>query len=131
MALTTAVGQMASGSKKKRMQVFGELYEFNEQLILNLKYNRLSLKKIAEHYKFVGKIIDGEKVLGGEDGAFISEYTENLGKTDASSQIDYLNGRGVLLKKYKEESYEDYKKYSKLYVKIFFLTGVLIAVLLA
>lgn len=122
---------MASGSKKKRMQVFGELYEFNEQLILNLKYNRLSLKKIAEPYKFVGKIIDGEKVLGGEDGAFISEYTENLGKTDASSQIDYLNGRSVLLKKYKEESYEDYKKYSKLYVKIFFLAGVLIAVLLA
>ena len=113
------------------MQVFGELYEFNEQLILNLKYNRLSLKKIAEPYKFVGKIMDVEKVLGGEDGAFILEYTENLGKTDASSQIDYLNGRSVLLKKYKEESYEDYKKYSKLYVKIFFLAGVLIAVLLA
>ena len=131
MALTTALGAMLSGSKKKKMQVFGELYEFNEQLILNLKYNRAPLDKVASPYKFVPKILNGDIPLTGEDGAVISDYFENLGKTDALSQIDYLNERKQILKKYKDESAQNYKKYNSLYIKIFLLIGVLVAVLLA
>ena len=59
------------------------------------------------------------------------EYTRNLGKTDALSQVDYLNERKSALKKYKDDSFADYKKYNSLYIKIFFLIGVLAAVLLA
>lgn len=113
------------------MLVFGELYEFNEQLILNLKFSRQPINKIAEKYKFVPEILRGDKLLEGEDGEIVSDYAINLGKTDALSQIDYLNGRKAALEKYKNESAEQYKKYSSLYVKIFFLVGVLIAVLIA
>lgn len=73
----------------------------------------------------------GEKLLDGEDGETVSDYFSNLGKTDALSQIDYLNARKVQLLKLKDESCADYKKYSSLYVKIFFLIGVLAAILLA
>lgn len=113
------------------MQIFGELYEFNEQLILNLKFSRYSVKSVAERYKFVPKILEGEHVLEGEDGKFIDDYFQNLGKSDALSQIDHLSGRSAALNKLKEESASAYKRYSALYVKIFFLVGVLIAVLLA
>lgn len=113
------------------MQVFSELYEFNEQLILNLKFNRNSMDKIAEPYKFIPSILKGNTILSGDDGNLICDYTENLGMTDALSQIDYLNERKAILKKYKEESFADYKKYSSLYVKIFFLIGVMVAILLA
>lgn len=131
MGLTTSLGIFLSANKKKRMQVFGELYEFNEQLILNFKFSRQPINKIAEKYKFVPPILRGEKLLEGEDGEIISDYAINLGKTDALSQIDYLNGRKAALEKYKNESAVQYKKYSSLYVKIFFLVGVLIAVLIA
>ena len=107
--LITYIGTFLSANKKKRMQVFAELYEFNEQLILTLKFSRSSMDKIASPFNFVPQIL----------------------KTDALSQVDYLTERKTVLKKYKEESFADYKKYSSLYVKIFFLIGVLIAVLLA
>lgn len=131
MGLTTSIGIFLTANKKKRMQVFGELYEFNDQLLLNLKFSRQPLNKIAEKYKFVPEVLHGERVLDGEDGEFVSDYVVNLGKTDALSQIDYLNGRKAALEKYKNESAQEYKKYSSLYLKIFFMVGVLIAVLIA
>lgn len=129
--MTTALGILLSASKKKKMQVFSELYEFNEQLILNLKFTKSPVNKVAEGFKFVPDILQGKKVLDGKDGEFITDYAVNLGKSDALSQIDYLNGRKSALTKYRDESAETYKKYSSLYVKIFFMVGVLMAVLLA
>lgn len=131
VALTTSIGTFLSANKKKRMQIFSELYEFNEQLILTLKFTRASIEKIAEPYKYVSDILNGKDLISGEEGQFLKDYILNLGKTDALSQVDYLNERKLILKKYKEESYTDYKKYSSLYVKIFFLIGVMVAVLLA
>ena len=113
------------------MQIFSELYEFNEQLILTLKFTRSSIEKIAEPFKFVSEILDGKELISGDEGQFLKDYIQNLGKTDALSQVDYLNERKLLLKKYKDDSFNDYKKYSSLYVKIFFLIGVMAAVLLA
>ena len=131
VALTTLIGTFLSANKKKRMQIFAELYEFNEQLILTLKFSRASIEKIAEPYKFVSEVLDGKDILTGDDGQFLKDYIQNLGKTDALSQVDYLNERKQILKKYKDESFTDYKKYSSLYVKIFFLIGVMAAVLMA
>ncbi len=113
------------------MQIFSELYEFNEQLLLNMKFSRKTLDKVAENFKFIPELLKGGKLLDGKDGETLSDYFSNLGKTDALSQIDYLNSKGAELKKLKDESFADYKKYSSLYVKIFFLIGVLAAVLLA
>lgn len=89
------------------------------------------MNTIAAPFKFVSKILNGESVLKGADDTVVKDYVQNLGKTDALSQVDYLSERKQTLKKYKEESYTDYKKYSSLYVKIFFLVGVMAAVLLA
>ena len=113
------------------MQIFSELYEFNEELILNLKFARAPIGKVAEKYKFVPQILEGKTLLEGEDGLMLGDYARNLGKSDALSQIDYLNERKAQLTKFRDESAETYKKYSSLYVKIFFLLGVLLAVLLA
>ena len=131
MGLTTSVGIFLTANRKKKMQVFGELYEFNDQLLLNLKFSRQPLSKIADKFKFVPEILKGEPILEGEDGEVVRDYVVNLGKTDALSQIDYLNGRKAALEKYKNESAQEYKKYSSLYIKIFFMVGVLIAVLIA
>lgn len=129
--LTTSIGVLLSAKKKKRMQVFSELYEFNEQLLLNLKFSRQALDKIAQNFKLIPDILQGKILLDGRDGEVISEYVFNLGKSDALSQIDYLNERKAILAKFREESSDNYKKYSSLYIKIFFLLGVLMAVLLA
>lgn len=113
------------------MQVFAELYEFNEQLILNLKFSREPIDKVAERFKYIPEILGGKKVLDGSDGETVADYISSLGKSDAVSQIDYLSERKAVLSKCKDESFSDYKRYSSLYVKIFFMVGLLAAVLLA
>ncbi len=82
------------------MQVFAELYEFNEQLIMTLKFSRASIEKIASPFKFVSHILNGKCPLSGTDAEFVKDYTDNLGKTDALSQVDYLTEKKTLLKKY-------------------------------
>lgn len=131
MGLTTSIGVFLSAKKKKRMQIFSELYEFNEQLLINFKFSRQTMEKVAQNFKFIPSVLNGKILLDGKDGEVIGDYIYNLGKSDALSQIDYLNERKTSLLKLKDESFTDYKKYSALFVKIFFLLGVLMAVLLA
>jgi len=131
VALTTLLGILFSNNKKKKMQLFCELYEFNEKLLLNLKFGKIPLSKIAQEYPIICKILQNELIIEGRDGEFVNNYFKNLGHTDAISQIDYLNERKIYLKKYKDDSLNDYKKYGSLYIKIFFMVGILIAVLLA
>lgn len=127
----TTLGVFFSAGKKKKMQVFSELCEFNDRLIMNLKFDKNPLDKVAQSYKYIPVALNGGKVLDGKDGEVISDYFVNLGKSDAMSQIDYLNGKKAQLAKYRDESENNYKRYSSLYVKIFFMIGVLMAVLMA
>lgn len=129
--LTTLAGYLLSIDKRKKAAVFAELYEFNEQLLLNLKYGKQRIETVSKPYKYVDDIIAGKQILSGEDGEFLKNYVKNLGGTDAISQIDYLNERKNTLKKMAEESAQNYKRYSSLYIKIALMLGILIAVLLA
>ncbi|MDE5667839.1 MAG: stage III sporulation protein AB [Clostridia bacterium] len=131
VGLTTALGVFLSANKKKRMQVFSELCEFNVRLIMNLKFSKNPLDKVAADFKHIPTALKGGKVLDGKDGEIISDYFLNLGKSDATSQIDYLNGKKEQLQRYRDESQTKYKKYSSLYIKIFFMVGVLMAILMA
>jgi hypothetical protein len=125
------VGYLLTLERKKKMKVFDELYEFNQQLLLNLKYSRQTLSDISCKYKYVNDLINGKKVLDGQDGQFLSSYVSCLGGTDARSQIDYLNERGQQIATLRQSACQEYKKYSALYIKIAFMIGVLLAVLLA
>lgn len=111
--------------------MFGELYEYNELLLLNLKFGREDMRALAKKFRYMGDVLNGKPVLKGDDGEFLISYAKNLGSTDALSQIDYLNERKSYIKRHKDESSADYKKYSSLYVKIFLMLGILIAVLIA
>lgn len=122
---------LLAAEKKKRAAVYAELYEFNELLLLNLKFGREDMRALSKKFRYIDEVLDKKQVLKGADGEFLDNYVSNLGSTDASSQIDYLNERKIYIKKHKDESFADYKKYSSLYVKIFLMLGVLIAVLLA
>lgn len=131
IVLTTVVGYLLTGYKKKRAAVYSELYEFNERLLLNMKYGKERLQSLSSQFKYIDDVINGKDVLNGEDGIFLKNYAKNLGATDPQSQIDYLNERKNALKKVAEESSREYKKYSSLYIKIALMVGILIAVLLA
>ncbi len=131
IAGTTAIGVLLSADKKRRAGVYEELYEFNERMLINLRYGGRRVGEISSGCKYMADILAGKSVLGGEDDRFLREYSKSLGVSDSSSQIDYLVERRPQIKKLRDESAENYKKYSSMYIKIALMAGVLIAVLLA
>lgn len=130
MILSALFGVILTADKKKNMKVFAQFYEFNEKLLLNLKYGKIKVREIASQYEYVQAVFDGNEVLNGEKDEFLKNYVGNIGTTDGYSQVDYLNERKEQLRKYKEESECEYKKYGSLYFKIALMLGILVAVLL-
>lgn len=120
-----------SADKKKQYKIMCEFYDFNESLMLNIKYERKRFEEILDGFNTVKKALNGEEVIGGEEGEFIKKYLDGIGTTDAQSQISYLGEMKEKLSKYKSESETKYKKYGSLYLKLCIACGILIAVLLA
>lgn len=116
---------------KKEMKVFGQFYDFNEKLILNLKFNKDKVAVVAEEFDYVKKAMNGESVVKGADGELLTRYLSDIGRTDAPTQIMYLNEKGLTLLKLKQKSEEKYNKYGSLYFKLSLMAGILVAVLLA
>ncbi len=129
--LSGGLGLAISAEKKREMQVLGQFYDFNEKLILNLKFNRDKISTVADGFDWVKKVMKGDMPVKGEDGEFLKRYVADIGKTDAPTQIEYLTEKGQALEIMKNKSEENYKKYGSLYFKLSLMAGVLIAVLLA
>lgn len=129
--LSGGLGLAISSEKKKEMKIFGQFYDFNEKLILNLKFNKDKVSVVAEQFEYVKKAMCGESVIKGEDGEFLTGYLNDIGRTDAPTQLVYLNEKGQSLLKLKQDSEEKYKKYGSLYFKLSLMAGILVAVLLA
>ena len=129
--LSALLGMALSADKKKQYKIMCEFYDFNESLMLNIKYERNRFEEILGGFNTVKKALNGEEVIGGEEGEFIKKYLEGIGTTDAQSQISYLGEMKEKLSKYKSESETKYKKYGSLYLKLCIACGILIAVLLA
>lgn len=113
------------------MKVYAQFYDFNEKLIINLKFNRDKIETVAEEFDEVKRAMNGDEVAKGEDGEILKRYIDQIGNTDAPTQLLYLTEQGQTLKKLKLKSEENYKKYGSLYFKLSLMAGILIAVLLA
>lgn len=131
VVLSGGLGLAISTEKKREMTVYRQFYDFNEKLILNLKFNRDKISTVADEFDCVKKAMRGEQVIKGEDGEFLKRYIDDIGRTDAPTQIEYLNEKGQTLEKLKQKSEENYKKYGSLYFKLSLMAGILVAVLLA
>ncbi len=131
MILSALLGIALSADKKRQMKTIAEFYDFNEKLILNMKYGRKKFSEVTEDYPTIKRALSGEEVIDGEQGVFINKYLKGIGTTDAASQSVYLEEMKVTLDKMKAESEQNYKKYGSMYFKLCLAGGILIAVLLA
>ena len=77
-----------------------------------------------------GKLPPQIKFLNKEQTDFLTEYIKNLGTTDKKSQLDFLGSMEEKLYSFEKDSDEKYKKYRPLFVKLGFLSGLIIFILL-
>lgn len=129
--LSGGLGYAISAEIKKEKKIFAQFYDFNEKLILNLKFSKEKVSVVAEEFEYVKKAFGGDCAVKGDDGRFLEQYLNDIGKTDAPTQLLYLNEKGQTLLALKQKSEEKYKKYGSLYFKLSIMAGILIAVLLA
>ena len=76
-----------------------------------------------------GKLTLKLKFLSEDESRFLEKYLQNLGTTDKDSQINLLKSMETEIKKYSELSGDKRKKYRPLYIKLGFLSGLIIFVL--
>ena len=145
LILCTAVGYFL-GTKYKERKVFFETFNsFNQRLKNEVSFSQKPLSEIiqgfnAETNVFYEIIKNKDKnnefitkkvsFLDEEEKKTVMEYAETIGKTDKTTQEDYLKSIDGFLSEKINKTSEDYKKYKNLHVKIGFLLGLMVLVAL-
>lgn len=151
VAFTTFCGYLLSKKYRKRKLFFHELQVFNERFLSEIAYSRQPIKDFVAKHTFYGEFNDvladfflsvdegvpfcadglGEYTfLKDEEKRFLEEYFRMLGRGDSSSQNAYFSSVKTTLKAYKDTAETDGKKYGDLYIKIGFLCGLLVLILI-
>ncbi len=145
LALCVALAWLMTRGYRRRMQFYYNLNLFNERLLNEVSYTRVPLPAFLDKYTFSGDFgnmlaekkqarFAGGKYdyyyLDEDERKFLDDYFKMIGKSDAASQRVYLSAmRSEILEK-KQKTEELYRKYFALYLKLGFLGGLILVVLI-
>ena len=129
---------------KKRKDFFYNLDLFNERLVNEVSYTKIPLPAFAEKYEFTGdfkKMLTDKKddfqaekydfeYLSEDEKKFLCDYFRMVGGSDAASQKTYLSALRKEIEERRRTSEDIYKKYFALYLKLGFLAGLVLVILI-
>ncbi len=153
VAFTSLCGRMLAKKYRVRKDFFKQLKEFNERFLSEISYMRRPLKDFVSSYAYQGEFKEllrdyfralDEQIPSGvlfferenysflteEEERTVADYFSMLGKGDSASQKGYFTSVRERLSAMQLESEKDAKRYGDLYVKIGFLCGLLILILI-
>ncbi|MBE5734142.1 MAG: hypothetical protein E7347_03725 [Clostridiales bacterium] len=140
--LSTYIGFVMSGKFKEKETFFSLFYSFHEKLKREVVYSKKTIKSMldeqeANDFKIImEKFLKNEKInynikyLKQDDLEFIKTYCENIGVGNSKSQIEYLSSVDKEVVKMLNICQDNAKKYTKLYIKLGFLIGLMIMVVI-
>ena len=157
ICFTTFCGYFFAQKYRRRKDFFRQLCEFNERFLSEITYYRRPLPDFAASYEYKGDfhnlltnyfqiakeqqgirlsfsqgMLDnvGLTFLRKEEKSIVEDYFLMLGKGDSASQKMYFTATKENLKKICAQSELDCKKYGDLYIKLGFLFGLLLLILM-
>lgn len=153
IAFTSYCGRLLSKKYRQRQQFFKQFKEFNERFLSEIAYYRRPLKQFIAAYSYQGEfeellrdfckllavnpstpcfLTEDEKYhfLKREEKQMVEDYFFMLGKGDSASQKGYFSSVKEGLVKLQVSTEGEAKRYGDLYVKIGFLCGLLILILI-
>ena len=153
VAFTTFCGYFLAKKYRQRKLFFKQLSEFNERFLSEIAYYRRPIKDFTEKYTYKGEfdellqdffnalqsneslqvnILDSTEYafLTAEEKRVVEDYFLMLGKGDSQSQKGYFSSVKTSLSKLQSESEIQCKRYGDLYIKLGFLCGLLILILM-
>ncbi len=149
VAFTSFCGYYLAKKYRKRQSFYVQWWEFNERFLGEIAYYRRPLGEFLSKYTYKNEFgmflnsfyisLQQEKklrvmmypdFLTEEEKRELQDYFSMLGRGDSGAQKAYFSAIKDMLTKRKTESLEACKKYGDLYVKLGFLIGLFILVLI-
>ena len=153
IGFTTLCGYLLSKKYRRRRLFYAQFREFNDRYLNEMSYYRRPLAEFFSKYSYKGefdfllndylssikkgqtsfeKLLDCSdfNFLKKEELPFVCDYFSMLGKGDSSSQKTYFGSVKENLKKLETDATQTCKKYGDLYIKLGFLCGLFILILI-
>ena len=151
VCLCTCFGYLLASSYRNRKHFYRQLSDFNERFLNEIAYYKRPLAQFISKYRYTGYFqevlqvflsqlsnptmqigIDFKQLqfLKKEESDFLGDYFQMLGKGDSSSQKSYFNAMKDEIKKRYTAAESEYKKYGDLYIKLGFLCGLFLLILI-
>ncbi len=147
VSLCVLLAWLLTRKYRLRMQFYYNLNLFNERLVNEVSYTKIPLPAFMEKYTFNGdfrrmlevkrdaRFDNGDEgcdmdYLSEDERKFLGDYFRMIGKSDAASQKTYLSAMREEIADKKQKSEELYRKYFSLYIKLGFLAGLILVVLI-
>ncbi len=151
VAFTSFCGYFLAKKYRQRKLFFKQFKEFNERFLNEISYYRRPLREFVESYTYLGEFREllwdyFNRIESAQEGGLIEkgkydflteeevrtveDYFLMLGRGDSASQKGYFSAIQERLIGFQKESENAAKRYGDLYVKIGFLCGLLILILI-
>lgn len=150
---TTFCGYFLAKKYRKRKEFFRQLQELNERFLSELSYYKRPLKEFLSSYAqegefalllegFIGALEGEEREIVDDYGVeeveflttderiFLRDYLSMLGRGDSVSQKSFFSSMQASVVSYKNKSEEESKRYGDLYIKLGFLFGLAVLILM-
>ncbi len=153
IAFCSFCGWLLSKKYRQRKLFFHEFKEFNERFLSEISYYRRPLREFITAYAYQGEFqqflsnaflarrddtknesvfreIDKLEFLKNEEKYELQDYFLMLGKGDSGSQKNYFTSYKEKLSSLTQSANLDAKRYGDLYIKLGFLSGLFILLLI-
>lgn len=141
--LCTFIGYNLSLKYTKRKIFYGNFFNFNEKLLREVSFLQTTIVSLLndidintdfydslKHYVNTKEFKFDKQYLLEEEKNELNRYFKTIGTSDKNGQIEYLNSMDITLKNKRIQSEENEKKYRTLYIKMGFLIGLIILIIL-
>ena len=153
VAFTTFCGYLLSKKYRKRKLFFAKLNDFNERFLTEISYYRRPilqwiqeiegkgefafcvqeyLRRVTNQVPIHGMLIDDSmySFLSAEEKGEIEKYFSILGKGDSLSQKNRFTAERERLVSWRKLAEDNAKKYGDLYIKVGFLFGLFVLIII-
>ena len=144
VAVSVLTGYLLSIKYTERKKFFSDFYSFNKRYIECVSFSGDSLKKLlteyrsesSDFYRYITEYFENKnavftkKYLNPDELRFLEEYAKDLGRSDYETEKKKANLSLDKINEKKEKSAADEKKYRPLLIKLGFLFGTIIFILI-
>lgn len=155
VAFTSFCGYVLSKKYRQRKSFYLQFYQFNERFLSEIAYYRRPIKEFIAKYAYQGEFselleeyvqtlgvenrnpserdfvgLSTFSFLSKDETDFVNDYFLMVGKGDSSSQKAYFGSVKNALSEKKDAVQTESKRYGDLYIKLGFLLGLAILVVI-